>query len=116
MIRKILIKYQTNQISICLKSLVFGKSLLLFIDPNKVTRTSSAVTEVRFRFVKSLTSYCNVKIAHNQSIKLGVIMCVIPFTDLLSNFIVIFKAVFGEQLWGCGIVRKYGYGRPTTSN
>ena len=98
-IRKILIKYQTNQTSICLNPLVFGKSLLLFIAPNNVTSTSNVVTEVRFRFVKSLTSYCKVNIAHNQSTKLGIIIWIIPFIDLRFNFNVIFKPLFDKQFW-----------------
>ena len=107
MIRKILIKYQTNQTSICLNPLVFGKSLLLFIAPNNVTSTSNVVTEVRFRFVKSLTSYCKVNIAHNQSTKLGIIIWIIPFIDLRFNFNVIFKPLFDKQFWVQGRVWMY---------
>ena len=115
-IRKTLIKYHTNQTSICLKPLVLGKSPLLLIDPNNMTSTSNAVTEVRFRFVKSFTSYCMVKIAHNQSIKLGVIIWIIPFIDRRFNFNMIFKSLFEEQFRGHGLFSMYGYGELATSN
>ena len=109
MMMKILIKYQTNQTSIALKPLVFGKSLLFVNDPNNVTSTSKAVTDVLFLFVRSSTSYWRVKNASNQRTTLGVIIWIIPFTGRLFNTTTMINPMSDDPfVWKCWDESMYG--------
>ena len=107
-ITKILIRYQTNQTSIALNPLVFGKSTFMVIEPYSVTRASNTVTEVRFLFVRSTTSYWRVKKAHNQSTKLGMIIWIIPFIGRRFKGIVIVMARCDDPMRGWWSVCMYG--------
>ena len=94
---KIFIKYQRNHTSMYLKPFVLGKSPLFAIDPNNVTSTSNAVTDVRLLFVRSSTSTRRVRNATNHNIKLGTIICIIPFNGRRFSLIVKMKALLDEH-------------------